>query len=94
MERLGQRFTPHTLGLMVIELGKNGEWRGERRGLTITLTLAPQTEMDGDRIHWRARLRGHKAQRGRAGTVYEAIQQIEHAIRKAVPIPPREMPPV
>lgn len=94
MERLGQRFTPHTLGLMVIAIGKTGEWRGERKGLTITLWLSPQTEIDGDRIHWRATLKGHKTQNGRAGTVYEAIQRIELAIRSAVPKRPREMPPV
>ena len=74
---------PRTRGAIIAALHTAGAWHGSRRGVRMIIWLATQTEIDGDRVHWTAYIRGHYKLRrkGRAGTVAEALAQIEKAVR-------------
>lgn len=74
----------HIKAAMISALRDRGEWKGQRRGIHISLKLAPQADLAGRRIRWVAYLTGHYDLRskGIAGTVFEALAQIEKAIHR------------
>lgn len=74
--------SPHTQSLLIAALANRGHWSGQRRGIHISLTLQKQADFEGQRIDWTAYTLGSYRQRvkGRAGTVAEALLQIERTI--------------
>jgi hypothetical protein len=84
---MGRLATPHTQSQMIAAVAKSGEWRGRRKGIHIALRVDPQTTIDGRRIHWTAYVLGdwRHRRRGLAGTVVEALDQIERALRRVIP---------
>lgn len=75
--------SPHTQSLLITALAAKGEWSGRRKGVHLKLTLDRQADLEGRRVIWTAYIVGdHRRQRaGRAGTVFEALSQIESILR-------------
>lgn len=84
---MGRLATPHTQSLMIAAIAKKGVWAGTRHGIYMRLVLSEQPDLEERRITWTAYTRGNfrHRRRGQAGTVYEALQQIERALRRAIP---------
>lgn len=73
----------HTRSLMIRALHDKGRWVGQRKGIHISLNLDPQLGLEDRRINWTAYTLGAYKQRvkGRAGTVAEALIEIERTVR-------------
>lgn len=72
-------FTPAARGQVTHQVVNLGKWHGTRKGIAMQFELSKQPSLTGNRIAWRAR--SNKIwQRGKAGTVWEAIEQIERMI--------------
>jgi hypothetical protein len=82
---MGRLATPHTQSLIILALADHGEWSGTRKGVKMRLRLSAQPDLDDKRITWTAYTVGNWRHRirGQAGTAFEALSQIEHALRKA-----------
>jgi hypothetical protein len=82
---MAQLVSPHTQSILILALQNEGRWIGRRKGIHIALSLDPQFDTEGKRIKWTAYPIGNwrHRRRGRAGTVVEAITQIEQVLRGA-----------
>lgn len=78
MQRALRFVTPATRAKIcrAVYDGVKHRWHGSRAGIAMRIDLDPQPDLDGRRVHWRARLRG-KWSKGIASTVTEALDQIE-----------------
>jgi hypothetical protein len=75
-------ITPHTRSLIYRAIGATGEWRGERRGVTMRIQLLNQPELfRGSRVHWRARFQNVWIS-SFADTIRDAIDDIEDRAKK------------
>lgn len=84
---MGHLASPHTQSLIITAIAKQGAWSGDRKGIHMRLCLSSQSDIYGRRIGWTAYAVGNYRHRirGQAGTVFEALNQIEHAMRRAIP---------
>jgi hypothetical protein len=57
-------------------MAERQEWKGTRAGVRMSFRYDPQPDFEGRRVVWSARANGID-RRGRAATVYDAIQEIE-----------------
>ena len=82
--------TKHTQALIIAQVHELGQWHGRRRGVVMTFTRERQITLNGDCIKWHAFRSGRFRRRGdqtpmrtsgSAGTVAEAIAQIEEKMR-------------
>ena len=82
---MGRLASPHTQSLILSAIAKDGAWSGERNGVHLSLHLSAQPDLEDRRIRWTAYTIGNYRHRirGQAGTVFEALSQIEHAMRRA-----------
>jgi len=60
---------------------RTGKWIGRRHGTRMEFRLMPAADLFGNRIDWRAYIRGAWIT-GAAGTVQQAIEAIEREIQK------------
>ena len=78
-------LTPHTRGAISHAVSLFQKWRGTRKGVKMELTLSPPSMKVTKRVYWRARVPksgrypAHWAN-GAAGTVYDALNEIERAV--------------
>jgi hypothetical protein len=57
-------------------MAERQQWKGTRAGVRMSFRYDPQPDLEGRRVVWSARANGI-VRRGRAATVYDAIQEIE-----------------
>ena len=76
------RFTPHTVSLVIRSLQDTGEWRGTRAGVRLRLKLSDQLHIEGKRVLWCVWIPKNWKDRktGRADTVKRALEEAEAAI--------------
>jgi hypothetical protein len=73
--------SPRTRGRILREILKGRDVQATGRGIEMHFTLSSQPTLDDKRIEWRARIRRHWY-RGKAGSVFDALQEIEREADK------------
>jgi hypothetical protein len=77
MNRRRQLVSQHTRAAIMRQMSEAGEWSGRRKEVKIELKYNGRTVPGGvAAVSWRARIAG-QWQVGTAGTVYDAIREIE-----------------
>jgi hypothetical protein len=72
----GGLVTGTTRGIIVRALKQVNTWTGRRHGIKMVFRMSSQPNLRGERIEWRARI-GRVWSSGVAGTVWDAIKEIE-----------------
>jgi hypothetical protein len=83
MERFKVLFSPLARARITHKIQTGKKWKGTRSGARIEFVLSDQPNLSGERVKWRARFqRAADWKQGTAGTVWEAIEQIERMAAK------------
>ena len=83
MQRSKVLFSQMARARITHRLHQVKKWKGTRSGVRVEFTLSDQPTLTGDRVMWRARFRGSASwKQGSAGTVWDAIGQIEKEAAK------------
>lgn len=72
-------LTPAARGQITHQVIESGEWKGTRKGIMMRFHLSKQPSLTGNRIAWHARINKIWT-KGKAGTVWEAVEQIEREL--------------
>ena len=76
-------ISPRRLGRISKEVRTSKHWAGYSRGYKMKITLGDQISLAGERMTWEIRLPDKMWVRGKAGTVFDCIRDMEHAAAEA-----------
>ena len=75
-------FSPHARSAISHLVHRAGQWKGTRHGVKVEIRLSAQPDLEGKAFEWRARIltraAGYQWQDGVAGSVFDALRDIEH----------------